>query len=213
MPRSIAQVQNQNLGLPSKLGKKASEYEELSEFGSVFEQFAVKFMETLSKFANERKVVASGNMLKKAKYRFSDDGSVLQIMMPYYFDFPNEGVQGVKSSENASGSPYKYKNYGMNAEGRKAIAKYIKKGYAKIKTVQRKNDVALGIGFEKKNISKAEAQVNTLIYLIKAFGIKKTDYFTDAFNETFKDFGQKISEAMGRDIIISLNKLNYGSNN
>ena len=53
---------------------------------------------------------------------------------------------------------------------------------------------ALGIGLEKKGVrmsarkSLIDTQVATMGFLIKKFGIKSTNYFTDAFKETFKDF-------------------------
>ena len=43
---------------------------------------------------------------------------------------------------------------------------------------------------------------------IKRFGIKKTNYFTDAFNKTFKTFEVDMVEAAGRDIVITFNRLN-----
>jgi hypothetical protein len=99
----------------------------------------------------------------------------------------------------------------MSSEGRASLKRYILSGKAKVASVQ--NDKALGIGGEKKGVAFSnktliDKQVDTLAYLIKRFGIKKTNYFTDAFNKTFQTFEVDMVEAAGRDIVITFNRLN-----
>jgi hypothetical protein len=100
----------------------------------------------------------------------------------------------------------------MSSEGRASLKRYILSGKAKIRSVQ--NDKALGKGGEKIGVAFSskktliDKQVDTLAYLIKRFGIKKTNYFTDAFNKTFKSFEVDMVEAAGRDIVITFNRLN-----
>lgn len=210
MPQTIAQAQK---GFDFNVGESSDNFELFTETENVFEQYGIAFIKKLGELANQRGVVASGELLSKAKYKISKDGSVMEIYVPDYFDYPNQGVKGVKSSKNAPKSPYQYKNYGMNEAGRRSIKKYIQAGHAKIKTVQKNNDKALGIGREKKHLSLIDTQTNQLIYLIKRYGIKATHYFTDALNETFKDFGVKMSQALGRDIVFTIDKLNKNGNN
>lgn len=213
MPISIGEAQRKAIdsGFLNDIGEGRTDVR-LGITESLLAQYGEEFMLNLGKYANQRKVVASGKLLSDSMFRIVE-GTTMQIVMPDYFDYPNEGVQGVKSSKNAPGSPYKFKSYGMNAEGRKSIKDYIRSGHAKINTVRKNNDKALGIGLEKKRLSVADAQANTLIYWIKRQGIKKTSYFTDALKETFKDFDVKMSEAVGRDIVFTLEKLNRGNSN
>lgn len=204
MPNSIASRQKAYVNSGQFGGEDADLFREVS---TELEKFGAKFIEALGRKANEKQVVASGKLLSRAKVIINDDGMGLKVMMPDYFDFPNEGVQGVKSSKNAPGSPYKFKSYGMNAEGRRSIKDYIRSGRAKIAVVQK--DKAYGIGLERKGKSLLDTQADQLIYLIKRFGIKKTGYFTEAVNEVFgKDFELKMTEALGRDIIFSIEKIN-----
>ena len=204
MPNSIASRQKAYVNSGQFGGDDADLFREVS---TELEKFGAKFIEALGRKANEKQVVASGKLLSRAKVIINDDGMGLKVMMPDYFDFPNEGVQGVKSSKNAPGSPYKFKSYGMNAEGRRSIKDYIRSGRAKIAVVQK--DKAYGIGLERKGKSLLDTQADQLIYLIKRFGIKKTGYFTEAVNEVFgKDFELKMTEALGRDIIFSIEKIN-----
>ena len=187
------------------------------EFGVVagmLEQYGAELLTNISYFGNNKGVVGSGDLLSSMVPEITEDNGVttFRLRMLDYYDYPNEGVKGVNSSSNAPGSPYQYRNYGMSSEGRASLKKYILSGKAKITSV--KNDKALGKGGEKIGVAfsnkKAliDQQVDTLAYLIKRFGIKKTNYFTDAFNKTFKSFEIDMVEAAGRDIVITFNRLN-----
>lgn len=206
MPSSISAVQKKSVrsGSLDGIGEGKDSFS-FSE--GVFEQFGKEFLLNLGRFANKRKVVASGNLLSQS--RFEIDGNVMRIIVPDYYDYPNEGVRGVASYKNAPNSPYKYKSYGMSNEGRAKIKQYILSGHAKIDTVRKTKDKALGLGLERKRLSVADMQTNQLVYLIKRFGIKKTNYFTDALNATFgKEFELKMTEAYGKEIVFTLEKLN-----
>jgi hypothetical protein len=190
---------------------------DIVEFGVVagmLEQYGAELLTNISYFGNNKGVVGSGDLLSSMVPEITEDNGVttFRLRMLDYYDYPNEGVKGVNSSSNAPGSPYQYRNYGMSSEGRASLKKYILSGKAKITSV--KNDKALGKGGEKIGVAfsnkKAliDQQVETLAYLIKRFGIKKTNYFTDAFNKTFKTFEVDMVEAAGRDIVITFNRLN-----
>jgi 16S rRNA U516 pseudouridylate synthase RsuA-like enzyme len=181
---------------------------------NLLEEYGVLFKQNVERLIKEKQVVASGQLADSINPIIIQQGEItkLQIKVIDYFDYPNQGVKGVKSSKNAPNSPYKYKNYGMNDKGRASIKKYILSGKAKVKNIR--TDKAAGVGLEKKGLrhkpkkSLIDNQTDQLIYMIKKYGIKSTNYFTDAFNETFKDFNQVIAEAVGRDIEISLQMLN-----
>lgn len=189
---------------------------DITEFGvvtSLLEQYGAELLTNISYFANNKGVVGSGDLLESMTQEITSDNGVdtFRLRMLDYYDYPNEGVKGVNSSSNAPGSPYQYRNYGMSSEGRASLKKYILSGKAKITSVR--NDKALGKGGEKigvafSNKTLIDQQVDTLAYLIKRFGIKKTNYFTDAFNKTFKTFEVDMVEAAGRDIVITFNRLN-----
>jgi hypothetical protein len=190
---------------------------DIVEFGvvaGVLQQYGAELLTNISYFGNERGVVGSGDLLNNMiPEELNENGvDIFRLRMYDYYDYPNQGVKGVNSFSNAPGSPYQYRNYGMSSEGRASLKKYILSGKAKVASVQ--NDKALGIGGEKKGVSFSKSktlidkQVDTLAYLIKRFGIKKTNYFTDAFNKTFKSFEVDMVEAAGRDIVITFNRLN-----
>jgi len=190
---------------------------DIMEFGvvaSMLEQYGAELLKNIDEFGNKKNVVGSGDLLSNitSEIESGDGVEVFRIRMLDYYDYPNEGVKGVNSSRNAPSSPYQYKNYGMPESGRASLKKYILSGKAKITSVR--NDKALGIGGEKKGVafsskqSLIDRQVDTLAYLIKRYGIKATNYFTDAFNKTFKDFEVNMVQAVERDVIITFNRIN-----
>ncbi len=210
MPISISQAQAKALssGFLDDIGSKEIPFNTTT---NILEQIGIFFIDNIGKRANQKQVIASGKLLSETTFRIINDDT-LQIIMPDYFDYPNEGVKGVKSSKNAPNSPYQFKNYGMSSEGRKSIKSYIQSGKAKVETVRKNKDKALGIGREKKHLSLIDIQTNQLIFLIKRQGIKHTGYFDMALNDTVKDIENSLGQAIANDIVISLNKLNVSRN-
>lgn len=192
---------------------------EFSVVDSMMEQYAEEFLKNISYFANNKKVVGSGDMLNSMEPEIvEENGSIFfRLKMIDYYDFPNEGVKGVRSSRNAPKSPYKYKNYGVPESMKASLKKYILSGKAKISSVR--NDKALGVGLERKGVSASKSkslidtQVDTMGYLIKRFGIKATNYFTDAFNKTFVGFESKVFEAVESGIVITFDKIKLRDGN
>lgn len=196
--------------------------ENLMEFNavnSILEQYGAELLKNINKFGNNKGVVGSGELLSNLIPEIVEQDGVttFTLRMLDYYDYPNQGVKGVDSSKNAPKSDYQYKNYGMSESGRASLKKYIQSGKAKITSVM--NDKALGKGGEKIGVSFAskktliDKQVETLAYLIKRFGIKTTNYFTDAFNKTFENFEISVAEAVGTDILITFERINLNKSN
>lgn len=176
-------------------------------------EYAAAFKLEVAENIRVSQLVASGKLSDNIVPEITEgEGyTLLQIRLLDYYDYPNEGVRGFKSSANAPKSPYKFKNAGIGTEMRRSLTDYVRSGRAKISSVS--NDKARGIGLEKKGIALSkqpsiDQQVSTLGYLIKAYGIKSTNYFTKAFDTVFKDFEFVMAEAIERDIVITLNRLN-----
>lgn len=204
MPISFSKAQSRALG---RLNESKSDFETFVA-SNILEQYGAEFKKLLEQLMADRQIIGSGALTKSINPIVDNDGKRLTITMLDYYDFVNEGVKGVKSSKNASTSPYKFKNYGMSAEGRASIKQYILSGRAKVSATA--GDKARGIGLERKGVkfgkkkSLIDRQVDTLIYNIKKYGIKKTDYFTDAFETVFANWEQDMAEAYGEDVALSL---------
>jgi hypothetical protein len=174
---------------------------------NILEQYGADFKILLEKYINSRQVVASGKLADSITS--SVDENTLTIKMLDYFDFPNEGVKGYGSSKNAPNSPYTYRRKAKtnsNGQFQASIKEYILSGKARVKNVK----TPIKSEIKDKRISKGvkksliDSQVDTLIYLIKRYGIKTTEYFNDAFEEAFKDIDVVMGEALGIDIAMNI---------
>ena len=202
MAKSIGQSQVENMRFLDGVSEDISEYSDkatLTAMELIFADYADEFLQEIRQQLNSKQINASGELEKKIQPIVYDNGTGFEIRMLDYYDFVNKGVKGVKSSRNAPQSPYKYKNYGMSVEGRASIKKYIESGKAKVSIKQKEK-----VGYENKNISLIDAQVNTMVYNIKKYGIKQTGYFDAAVEKVFKNFSKNISQAIGRQIAIEI---------
>jgi hypothetical protein len=206
MSISIAKAQAEALSQLGSFGEDRPGPVPLTVLQKILVQYGSDFAIELAESMKQKEVFGSGKLADSIIPEVNEEGNTLTIRMLNYYDFPNKGVKGVKSSANAPTSPYQYKTFGMNRDGRKSISDYVLSGRAKIRNVR--NDKAVGIGLERKGVSALDSKINTLIYLIKAYGIKTTNYFDDAFNKIFKDFAVTAAEAVGRDIVITIQRLN-----
>jgi len=208
MPTSLSKAQSNvvNSGFLDNIGTTGKFETFVAE--SLLEQYGAEFKLVLTQYIKERQLVGSGALQDNINPEVSEDGKTLTISVLDYYDYVNKGVQGVRNSKNAPGSPYKYKNYGMNEEGKSSIKKYILSGKAKVRNIR--NDKAAGLGLESKGIrqkpkkSLLDSQVDNLIFMIKKYGIKKTNYFDDAVNKVFGNWAVDMAAALGEDIKLNL---------
>jgi hypothetical protein len=195
------------------LAEGINEGEDRAGFGPVqltiieklLSEYGIAFQKELEQQIDSKGITASGNLRDNINPQL-EGGNRLVIRMPDYYDYPNKGVKGVKSSRNAPGSPYQYRNFGMNKQGRDSIREYIRSGRAKVASVR--NDAARGIGSERKGVDLETAKVNTLIYLIKAYGIKKTSYYDKAFEKVFGTLQQALADGIGYQITLTIDSIN-----
>ena len=121
-----------------------------------------------------------------------------------YYKFVDEGVRGAGRSAKNKTSPYKFRYINPSKKHVDAIQKWIKDNNL---TATAKDVKKYGrTGRERKAMSQ-----KTLAYLIarniKNDGLRATNFFTDALNDTFKDFGQNLSKALGASITINLQQM------
>jgi len=195
MPSNITASQKENIDFIKQLN--------VAPDGQVVQDALVTsanyFIDVLGKKVNKYKLVNTGDLLKKAKIEEMGMNQV-NVKLPYYYDFINKGVRGAKSKQPAS-SPYSFKDsFSMSAEGRKNIKSLIDNGKAKLRVVKPGKEV----GLEKKQRSVADIQLDTLIFRIKSYGIKRRPYFDEALAESRKEIASIVGKAYGKEITISI---------
>lgn len=209
MALSITQSQVANLDWLNSTG--SSEYNSVEIINSVLEQYGLIAISNIQRNIKDRQVVNSGQMSTTMYQKVDVENGMqsLKIYIKDYYRFVDKGVKGVKSTKNAPNSPYRYKTLtGMSKEGRVSIQSLITSGKAKVRVISQSASKTEKRGLQYKGTKKSllEKQTDQLIYNIKKYGIKTTNFFKDGFEETFKDLQKDLGEALKKDISINLIK-------
>ena len=180
------------------------------QFSSTIESFLTElgnnFKNNWIEETNRKNIVASGG-IDKVEFIIDETDATkvtLNILFPYYAKFVDKGVKGVKSSANAPDSPYQFKNYGMNAEGRASVKRWMDSGKAKVTATDVKRYGSVGSEKKFSKISKEDSKLNTLIYNIKKYGIKKRDFINPVLNETLDGAAKELGDILGKEIVINI---------
>lgn len=172
------------------------------------------FQKRIAEEVRNAQLINTGAMLsdENFKQRITDTDTLttIDLFMAYYADFVNQGVKGVQSSRNAPDSPYQFKNYGMSEEGRKSILNSVVSGKMKISDVSKTKYGRIGLESKAKETPNQEdinqKEANQIIYLIKKYGIKQTEFIKKA-GEKFKgDLIDTISKIAGKKIVFNIRK-------
>jgi hypothetical protein len=206
---SITQSQVANLDWLNSTG--SSEYNSVEIINSVLEQYGLVAISNIQRNIKDRQVVNSGQMSSTMYQKVDNENGQqsLKIYIKDYYRFVDKGVKGVKSTNNAPKSPYRYKTLtGMSKEGRSSIQSLITSGKAKVKVISQASSKTERRGLQFKGTKKSllEMQTDQLIYNIKKYGIKTTNFFKDGFEETFKDLQKDLGAALKKDISINIIK-------
>jgi hypothetical protein len=208
MPVNITQSQNIQID-NGFIGSSATfDFKEVTnEINTLLIARAEIFKDVWQDELNKKKIIASGDIQEVGYAIVEDVNSVtLNISFPYYAKFVDRGVKGVASSKNAPDSPYQFKNYGMSPEGRKSIANWLRNAKAKVRTTDVKKYGAKGIEKKFKGISEFESRVDTTIFNIKKYGIKKRDFIEPTIKKSLEGFEKELGEAIGKTITINIFK-------
>jgi hypothetical protein len=191
---------------------------ELSEMEKILAEYIEKFLNKAAGNLNKTQSVTTGKLLDSLDFNIvSDrDGYTINFTALDYFKFVDKGVRGAGSSLKNSTSPYKFKylmGQGKGKSGKKstlitAIEKWIIRNRL---TATAKDVNKYGrTGRERKAIEATMGR-KTLAFLIarsiKRDGLYETGFWSDAFEETFRDFGVKMSEALGKTITVNLQQM------
>jgi hypothetical protein len=125
-----------------------------------------------------------------------------------YYKFVDEGVRGAGRSLKNNTSPYKFKFLNPSKSHVTAIEKWIIRN----RLVSRVSDIQKygATKRESKSIGPTKGRRGLAYVIAKSIkndGLRATNFFTDALNDTFKDFGQNLSKALGASITINLQQM------
>lgn len=206
--KSITQAQVKNLNWLNQTGETGYVKYESKEINNLLDYYGIQFIKDVSEVIKNKQLVNSGKLSSSLSRKIVDDNGKpsLEIYIADYYRFVDKGVKGVRSHANAPDSPYKFKTLrGMSPKGRESIKSLITNGKAKVKTITQAASKTEEKGLKHKSKkSLIDEQTDTLIYLIKKYGIKKTGFFSDTFAKTFSTLEKDLADALGYEIAINL---------
>jgi hypothetical protein len=216
MAKSIAQRQRVVLenGFVASTGSESFSIIDANEIGQLLLERGELFKDEWIRVVNQKNIIASGNIERDLTFYLQNEpeSATLFIEFPYYAKFVDRGVKGVAKlpngkanpfkDRNAPDSPYQYKNFGMSAEGRASLKKWMSQGKAKVSSRDVKRYGAFRTESKFKKISEADSKLNTLIYNIKKYGIKKRNFITPIVQKSFQGFEQELADAIGKKVSI-----------
>ena len=153
----------------------------------VFNAFGKKVVRTARGILNAKGSNTSGNLADSLGYQlkvYPSGGLELQFLGAGYARLVDEGVRGSKSSAKAPKSPFKYTN--------KQPPSAVIDKWAVRKGIQ-------GVRNEKGQFIKRKSLVFLIARNIKLFGVKPTNFFSDALNEELKHLPKNIARAYAQD--------------
>jgi hypothetical protein len=159
----------------------------MSNVDKVLDTFGRKVVRTARGILNAKGKNASGDLGSSLGYfiKVYPSGAIdMSFVAEGYAKFVDKGVKGSKSSAKAPNSPYKYTNK-QPPSG--VIDKWVVR-----KGIQGARD-------EKGRFIKRKSLVYAMARSIKLYGVKPTNFFTDAFNVAYRDLPQEFIKAYAND--------------
>jgi hypothetical protein len=208
MAKALNQTQAQKIilenGFQASTGSESFSVIDAKEIGKLLLARGDVFKDEWIRVVNEKNIVASGDIERNLTFYLDTEPEVATLYIEFakYAKFVDRGVKGVKSSKNAPDSPFQFKNYGMSAEGRASLKKWMSQGKAKVSSRDVKKYGAFRTESKFKKISEADSKLNTLIYNIKKYGIKKRNFITPIVKKSLQGFEQELADAIGKKVSI-----------
>ena len=183
---------------------------ELSDMEKLLAGYIERFLKKASDNLNKTQSVTTGNLLDSLDFNIESNrnGYTINFTALDYYKFVDKGVRGAGRSAKNSTSPYKFKFITPSKSHVTAIEKWIIRN----RLTATASDVNKygRTGRERKAIDPTKGRRDLAFIIAKSIkrdGLYETGFWSDAFEETFRDFGVKMSEALGKTITVNLQQM------
>lgn len=174
---------------------------EPAKYDDLFQQKFAEFISKAQANARAKGLIASGEMISGDSFSFkivqvSPQITEIQLLAKYYSPFVDKGVKGWGSTKNAPNSPYQFRKKYMDEAGVESVRKYLQTNRGRVKNVKYSR-----VGLETK---ANKGSVRNAVKGIMKYGIKTTNFYTDAFYDTFSDFGKELTDGVKKNFIAKI---------
>lgn len=208
---SIAQAQAEFLkqGGLNGGGMLRENVAELSELEKELSNYITTFLTTASDNLNKTNSVTTGELDRSLSFELvpNKNGYLINFKALEYFKFVDKGVRGKGSSEKNQTSPYKFRFINPSKSHVEAIKKWIQDNNLTAQVTDIKRWGTYKSREDKGKNMPLKSAAWLVARNIKRKGLRATNFWSDAFDQTFKDFGQKMSAALGKTITVNLEQM------
>jgi uncharacterized iron-regulated protein len=210
---TIQQAQRKaGAGVFAGLGEAKGDTVQLNTVEAMLGLYAMEFIGKAQKNLKQANKISTGGLSESMRFESTEmpGGLSLKIFVNDYYKFVDEGVQGAGPKSKNRTSPYKYRDKMppiveiMKWMRTNVNAAAIDDQRTKLSKLQKKRKRL------KETVKRADSIRKVAFMFAKSIqmkGFKKTGFWSRAFDESFKDFGPKMAEAMGADIRIDLKNM------
>lgn len=207
---SISQAQAAFLGeiFLDTGGVSKKEGQKLDPIQDALSKYIVTFLKKAKENLQKTGSNTTGNLDNSLSFDVvrTSNGYRVDFKALEYFKFVDKGVRGAGSSRKNNTSPYKFKKINPSKDHVTAIEKWIIRN----RLTARAKDLYGREGRERKAIYPTKGR-RDLAYIIarsiKRDGLYETGFWSDAFDETFQNFGKDMSVVLGQTITVNLERM------
>ena len=189
-------------------GTEKAAMNQVDPMQEILSRCIVDFLNTASDNLEKTNSISTGKLNESLDYNIvrTNNGYRIDFTALEYFKFVDKGVRCAGASRKNSTSPYRFKYITPSKSHVTAIEKWIILN----RMTATARDLKGRTGRERKAIDPTKGR-QQLAYIIaksiKRDGLYETGFWSDAFDQTFKDFGQKMSKALGQTITVNLEQM------
>jgi len=184
-------------------------FKELGVMEAMLAEYIGEFLTAAVRNLNENDSISTGSLEESMTFEIAPSGGgyVVNFLANDYYKFVDQGVRGLGPGSKNSSSPYAFKFLNPSRKHVDAIKKWIVDNdlTAQVTDVSRYG----AVGRERKAGRMPLQSAAWLVARnIKRKGLSATNFWQNAFDTTFADFGQKMSQALGVSLVVNLERLN-----
>ena len=188
-----------------KIGEKFDLGGSLTNVEKVLGEFAKDFVREAGNNLQRTKSVSSGELLKSLRFELHPRGGgyALTIYAADYYDFVNQCVKGVKSSDKAPNSPYSFRKLTVGYEMATSIRKWMIRH--NVKSFRQNKD------FKHAQVKTFQETSQSMSFRIaagiKRNGLRATYFWDNAYDKYFPGLAPKLAQALETDVSIVLRNM------
>lgn len=184
-------------------------FKALGVMEAMLAEYIGEFLTKAADNLNEKNSTSSGSLEESLTFQITPSGGgyVVNFLANDYYKFVDMGVRGVGPGNKNTSSEYSFKNAWPSKNHIAAIQKWMKDNNMTARAMDVSRYGAVGRERKARSRPSNRSAAFFIARAIKIRGLPATNFWTDAFDQTFADFGQKMSQALGVSLAIDLKRM------